>query len=239
MATPHISASKNDFAPVVLMPGDPLRAKFIAEHWLKDVIQVNAVRNMLGYTGTYRGQRVSVMGSGMGMPSLGIYAWELFSFYQVEAIIRVGSCGSYASELEIGDVILAKEAFSESSFAQVQNGEMRDTLAASQALNSHLKACAQRIQKPVKHGAIHSSDVFYRAGPAIPTTATEKQLLGVEMEAFALFHIANTLQKHASALLTVTDSMQTGEGMPAEDREHSLADMIEIALHAATTWQKV
>ena len=163
--TPHNAAKNGEIAKTVLMPGDPLRAKFIAETFLENPVQFNAVRGMLGYTGTYKGKKVSVMGSGMGMPSIGIYSYELFKFYGVENIIRVGSAGAYTDKLELFDVVLADSAWSESSYAKVQNGYDGDTIMPSAALNAVIEEAAAEAGKKVVKGCIHSSDVFYRETP--------------------------------------------------------------------------
>ena len=162
MATPHISAEKGDFAKTVLMPGDPLRAKFIADTFLKDVRQVTDVRGMLGFTGTYEGRPISVMGSGMGMPSIGIYSYELFKFYDVDNIIRIGSAGSYTADAKLFDTVLATGAVSESNYARVQSGNDHDITFPSEELNDKLRASAKKQGIKLIEGNIHSSDVFYR-----------------------------------------------------------------------------
>ena len=159
--TPHIKATPDDFAKTVLMPGDPLRAKFIAETFLENVEQFNGVRGMLGFTGTYKGHKVSVMGSGMGMPSIGIYSYELFSVYGVDRIIRIGSAGSYDASCNVYDVVVAKDAFSHSNYAHLQNGETRDHLEATKELTETILATAKEQNINVHYGTIHSSDVFY------------------------------------------------------------------------------
>ena len=164
MATPHNQAEAGQIAKTVLMPGDPLRAKFIADTFLSDVTQFNSVRNMYGFTGTYNGKPVSVMGSGMGMPSIGIYSYELYSQYGVENIIRIGSAGSYCEKAKVYDVVLATEAFSESSYAMTQNGYDKDKTYPSKTLNDRIKASADKLGIPLHEGCIHSSDVFYREG---------------------------------------------------------------------------
>ena len=188
MPTPHISANIEDIARTVLMPGDPLRAKFIAETFLKDVQLVNQVRNMFAYTGTYKGKKVTVMGSGMGMPSIGIYSYELYKFYDVENIIRIGSCGAYDQDLQLFDVLLVSKAYSESSYAKTMGVSNRHTLSASKVLNQRIKKAAHRLNKPIKEGVIHSSDVFYRLDhEAYKDIYKKHQTIAVEMESFALF----------------------------------------------------
>ena len=234
MSTPHIDASKEQIAKVVLMPGDPLRAKYIADTFLSDVEQFNSVRNMFGYTGYYKGRRISVMGSGMGMPSIGIYSYELYKFFDVDTIIRIGSCGAYTKKLKLYDTILATEAYSESSFAYTQGKCEKDTLEASKLINEKLEKIANEIKIPIVKGKIHSSDVFYREYPEeVLKMAEEKDLLGVEMESFALFHNANVLNKNAACLLTVSDSLVTSESTTAEERQTAFTNMMKIALEMA------
>lgn len=232
MATPHISAQAGDFAKTVFMPGDPLRAKFIAENFLDDVRLVTQVRGMLGYTGTYHGVPVSVMGSGMGMPSIGIYSYELFTQYGVENIIRIGSAGSYTERAKIFDLVLATAAYSESSFAKTQSGWEGDTILPSDALNDRLRASVKRLQKPLLEGVIHSSDVFYREDktPYWKALRDEKGCLAVEMESFALFHNAKVTGKQAACLVTISDSFVSEEVTTAEQRQNSFTDMMEVAL---------
>ena len=235
MSTPHNAAQCGEIAKTVLMPGDPLRAKFIAETYLQNPVQFNNVRGMLGFTGTYQGQPVSVMGSGMGMPSIGIYSYELFTSYEVENIIRVGSCGGYSEDLKLFDVILVTESFSESSYAKVQGGFEEDVIAAQPELLERLRQSAQRQGKPMVEGRIHSSDVFYRQPkegekPAWQQVRDENKCLAVEMESFALFHNAAVTQKKAACLLTVSDLLTTHAETTPEEREKSFTCMMEIAL---------
>lgn len=236
MATPHIEAKQGEIAKIVLMPGDPLRAKYVAETFLEDIVQFNGVRGMLGYTGTYNGKKVSVMGSGMGMPSIGIYSYELYTQYDVEKIIRIGSAGSYDADLNVYDVIISDSAYSESSYANVQNGETRDTLDASETLNKLLFEAADHLEIPVQRGVIHSSDVFYRDVEEgyWKDILTDKKARCVEMESFALFHNANVLNKEAACVLTISDSFVTNEVTTAHERQESFTNMMKIALEAAT-----
>ncbi len=232
--TPHIEATNQDvFAKTVLMPGDPLRAKYIAEHYLTDVVQVNGVRNMLGYTGYYKGKKVTVMGSGMGMPSIGIYSYELFAFYGVENIIRIGSCGSYTKDANVYDVIIVKDAYSESSFAKTAFGYKGNKMVATKQLVKDLNKAAKKLNYPVINGRIHSSDVFYRGvGNAMESAGEKQNCLGVEMESFALFANAKFLNKNAACVLTVSDSFVTNEVTTAKERQESFNKMMEIALEA-------
>lgn len=238
MATPHNQAEKGQIAKTVLMPGDPLRAKFIAETFLENVTQFNSVRNMFGFTGTYDGVEVSVMGSGMGMPSIGIYSYELFTQYGVENIIRIGSAGSYCEEAKVYDVVLATEAYSESSFARTQSGYDKDKTYPSKELNDALKKSAEKLGIPLHEGCIHSSDVFYREGDGsyFKTLYNDKGCLAVEMESFALFHNAAVLGKNAACLVTISDSFVSSQITTAEERQKSFTDMMKIALETARTF---
>ena len=237
MSTPHIAAEMGDFAKTVLMPGDPLRAQFIAETFLQDVRQVTGVRGMLGFTGTYEGRPISVMGSGMGMPSIGIYSYELFKFYGVENIIRIGSAGSYTDKAKLFDVVLASGAVSESSYAKTQSGFEGHITFPSRELNEKLRASAAKQGIPLIEGNIHSSDVFYRqSSDAKPTywekLRDEQGCVCVEMESFALFANAQVLGKHAACLLTISDSFVSPEATTAEQRQKSFTDMMKVALGA-------
>lgn len=234
MSTPHNAAEKGQIAKTVLMPGDPLRAKFIAETFLENPVQFNTVRNMFGYTGTYQGRKISVMGSGMGMPSIGIYSYELYTQYDVENIIRIGSCGSYHPDLAIYDVALASHAYSESSFAKVQSGYDKDITYPSEELNVKLKAAAAKLNIPLQETGVHSSDVFYREGSEdYIKDVLAKGCTVCEMESFALFHNAKVLNKNAACLLTVSDSFVTHEVTTAEERQLSFTNMMKIALELA------
>jgi purine-nucleoside phosphorylase len=234
MPTPHNNALKGQIASTILMPGDPLRAKRIAETYLENVVQFNDVRNMFGYTGTYKGHPVSVMGSGMGMPSIGIYSFELFSQYDVKRIIRIGSAGSYQADAKVYDVVLASAAYSESSFAKTAFGYDEDTQFPSSKLNASLEEAAKKLNIPLKTGLIHSSDVFYRGeNEDISKVIADKHLVCVEMESFALFANARYLKKEAACLLTISDSLVTHEVTTAEERQNSFTKMMEIALQMA------
>ena len=234
MATPHIQAEKDMIAKTVLMPGDPLRAKYIADQFLTDVHCFNTVRNMFGYTGKYNGKTISVMGSGMGMPSIGIYAFELYKFFDVERIVRIGSAGAYTKELNLYDTLLVKAAYSESNFAKAQNGEKRHILKASAKLNQLLEKNASKLGIQIIKGRVHSSDVFYRSDPNHYLSLVEKHgVIAVEMESFALFHTANALKKHAACLLTISDSLVTKAETSAEERQTAFTNMMKIALELA------
>lgn len=236
MSTPHISAKDGDFAKTVLMPGDPLRAKFIAETFLKDARLVTSVRNVLGYTGTYKGVPVSVMASGMGMPSIGIYSYELFKFYGVENIIRIGSAGSYREWLKVMDVTLAESAYSGSTYAQIQGGCTDRNIKPSAELNDAIRRTAEEMGMECKMSVVHSSDVFY-ADPSQGTWQELAERTGtdcVEMESFALFHNANVLGKRAACLLTISDSFVDHAELTAEQRQNSFTEMMTLALETAT-----
>ncbi len=231
--TPHIHAKKNKIAKTVLMPGDPLRAKWIADTFLTDVVKFNDVRNMFGFTGTYKGKRISVMGSGMGMPSIGIYSYELFNFYDVEAIIRIGSCGAYTDELNLYDVILAEDVWSESNFAKVAGISDASTFSANKSLNDSLLTSAKNLNIPIKFGTIHSSDVFYRTNhDEYKSIFKNHGCIAVEMESFALFANAIAANKRAACLLTVSDSLVTHEATTSSERQKNFAKMVEIALNS-------
>lgn len=233
MPTPHIEALQEDIAKIVLMPGDPLRAKFIADTYLTQVKQVNAVRNMYAFTGFYGKKRITVMGSGMGMPSIGIYSYELYKFYGVETIIRIGSCGAYDPKLHLFDVVLAKDAYSESSYAKTMGVSSRKVLSASKSLNNRILKAAEKLNKHVYLDRIHSSDVFYRLDHgSFQSILQAHQTVAVEMESFALFANAKALGKKAACLLTVSDSLVTHQETTALERQTAFTNMMEIALEA-------
>lgn len=235
MATPHNTAPEGAFAKTVLMPGDPLRAKFIADNFLTDVKLVTSVRNVYGFTGLYKGKPVSVMASGMGMPSIGIYSYELYSFYGVENIIRVGSAGSYTGRLDVLDVCLADSAFSDSSYAKCQNGCSDSTLYPSSKINEVALAKAKELNIDCKLCKVHSSDVFY-SDPNVggwEAIAERTKTECVEMESFALFHNANVLGKGAACMLTISDSFVTKKELSADDRQNAFRTMMELALETA------
>lgn len=235
LPTPHIEVKeKGIIADTVLMPGDPLRAKFIAEKFLENVVQFNQVRGMLGFTGTYKGRKISVMGSGMGMASIGIYSYELFEFYDVKRIIRIGSCGAYSDELDLYDVLLVDDAWSESSYAATQGVSTDDVQKANPKLNDKIANVAKVLDIPIRRGRIHSSDVFYRKNFKVFEEIRDNHgCMAVEMESFALFANALALGKEASCLLTVSDSLVNGEVTTSEERQNAFTKMMEIALELA------
>ena len=230
--TPHNSAEKGQIAKTVIMPGDPLRAKYIAEKYLSDYKLVSSVRNIYAYTGHYNGKEVTIMASGMGMPSMGIYSYELFKFYDVENIIRVGSVGAYDPNLKLYDVLLATGSYSDSSFAYVQNGCEDLILFPSSTLNEKIEKAAINNNINIHKGLIYSGDVFYKENEDYKEMYEKYKCLGVEMESFALFHNANILSKKASCLLTVSNSFVTNEETTSEEREKSFNTMIKLALES-------
>ncbi|MDD2489860.1 MAG: purine-nucleoside phosphorylase [Bacilli bacterium] len=230
MATPHINAEKDQIADIVLMPGDPLRAKLIADNYLTNVKQFNQVRNMFGYTGYYNGRKVSVMGSGMGMPSMGIYSYELFKFYDVKKIIRIGSCGALTKDLNIYDLILVNSAYSDSTYAYVQNGSTDKTITSSLNLTNKMEEIAKKEEINIIRGNIYTSDVFYKENFSYDEIINKYHCLAVEMETFALFHNAKVLSKEAACILTVSDSLVTKEEISAKARENNFITMIELVL---------
>jgi len=230
--TPHITAREEDFAPTVLMPGDPLRSKFIAETFLTDAKLVNNVRGVQGYTGYYNGKRVSVMASGMGMPSIGIYSYELFNYYGVENIIRIGSAGMISQQLKVRDIVAGISAYTNSSFGRQFGFDGNLAPCASyELLAKAMEAGAKLGQVPVA-GPIYSSDTFYDESQ--PLGKLQKLgVLAVEMEAAALYLNAARAGKKALALLTISDNPFTGEGLDAEARQMTFTKMMEIALEIA------
>lgn len=240
MSTPHIEAEPNEIANIVLMPGDPLRAKFIAETYLEHPVLFNSIRNMLGYTGMYKGKRISVMGSGMGMASIGIYSYELFRFFHVDAIIRIGSAGAYASDLDVYDLVLADSAWSESSFALAQSGCQETIQYPTFALNALIMKQASLSNCKLHVGRVHSSDVFYHEDNVMDHNGffENKKCICVEMESFALFHHARLLGKQAACLLTISDSLVRNIATSAKERETSFHQMIHVALESAWSLAK-
>ena len=236
MPTPHIQSNLGDFAKTVIMPGDPMRAKYIAENFLSDVKLINDVRGALAYTGYYKGKLVSIMTSGMGMPSMGIYAYELFKFYDVENIIRIGSCGAYLPDLKLFDVVLAKQTFSESNFAMTLNNEDCHIVHSSDFLNSKLISSAKDLNLILHQGNTICTDCFdlYMTdiNEFLKRVPENFNPLSAEMEAFSLFYIAKLLNKNASCIMSVVDSKHIKEVATSEERETGLNNMITIALNS-------
>jgi purine-nucleoside phosphorylase len=235
MATPHIGCEKEDIAKTVLMPGDPLRAKYIAENFLEDYKLVNEVRNMLGYTGYYKGKRVTVFASGMGIPSIGIYSYELYKYYGVENIIRIGTCGSFNEDIKLLDVILSSGAYCKSYFDQLLDGVDVDFMQSSDTLNRKIMNVAKVRNLELKYGKTITSDVFdlyCDDAEKFRSNFPNMAFLAVEMEAFGLFYVAKKLGKEASCLMTCVDSLFDKRSLTSEDREKSLNNMIEMALES-------
>ncbi|EGD48227.1 purine nucleoside phosphorylase [Ruminiclostridium papyrosolvens DSM 2782] len=232
--TPHINVSEQGvIAETVLMPGDPLRAKFIAETYLENPVQFNSVRNMFGFTGTYKGKKVSVMGSGMGMPSIGIYSYELLNFYGVKNIIRIGSCGAIQEDVKIRDIIIGMSASTTSNYASQYNLPGTYAPTASWPLMKKALTIAENKAIPVKVGNILSADIFYDDEPEVWKRWARMGVLAIEMEAAALYMNAARAGANAICILTVSDSLVSHEATSAEERQTSFTNMMEIALELA------
>jgi len=230
--TPHIEANKEEFAKTVLMPGDPLRAKYIADTFLSDVKEVNTVRNMLMYTGTYKGKKVSICGSGMGVPSIGIYSYELFKFYEVDTIVRIGSAGAYSEALKLYDVVLVTEAYSDSdSFSKLVINEASHLAYPSQDVNKKLLESAKSLNITLHETRTHSSDVFY-SSRSLEDTIKDTGAQCVEMESTGLFVNAKATGKKAACLLSISDHLVSHEATTAQERQTTFHDMIKVALEA-------
>ncbi|MBZ5488198.1 purine-nucleoside phosphorylase [Halomonas aquamarina] len=230
MATPHISAEKGDFADTVLMPGDPLRAKYIADTYLDDVRQVNDVRGMLGYTGTYQGRQISVMGHGMGIPSVSIYAKELITDYGVKSIIRVGSCGAVRDDVNVRDVVIGMGACTDSKVNRMRFNDHDFAAIADFELTSHAVAAAKARNVPVKVGNIFSADLFYNPQADMAELMKRYGIVGVEMEAAGLYGVAAEFGARALTICTVSDHILKGEALSSADRQTTFNDMMVIAL---------
>ena len=231
--TPHINATPDDIAKTVLMPGDPLRAKFVAENFLEEPVLFNNVRGIQGYTGKYKGERVSVMASGMGMPSIGIYSYELFAFFGVENIIRIGSAGSMSENVKVRDLVFGMGACTNSSFASQYNLPGTFAPTADFDLLRRSVDIAERMGLNYHVGQLFSSDVFYNDDPTVTERWRKMGVLAVEMEAAALYMNAARLGKRALAVCTISDSLITGESLSAEERQNSFREMMEVALECA------
>lgn len=235
--TLHNEAKKEDIAHIVIMPGDPLRAKYIAENFLEHAKLVNTVRNMYAYTGDYKGKRITVMASGMGMPSMGIYAYELYQFYDVDTIIRIGSCGTFVPEVKIFDTILVEKSYTEGNFAFAMNHNTCHIADADIETSSILEKTANEKNMKLVKGTILCNDYFDPYMDDIETLfhrfPKEYKILGSEMESFALFYTAKVLNKKAACLLTVVDSMFEKKSISPEERQSSLNTMINLALESS------
>ena len=232
MSTPHISANLGDFAETVLMPGDPLRAKFIAENFLDDAKCVTSVRNMYGYTGTYKGKPISVMGSGMGIPSISIYATELYKDFGVEKIIRIGSCGAVRDDIKIRDVIVGMGASTDSNVNRMRMNQYDFAALADFSLLHQVVTTAEKLNKKVHVGNIFTADLFYTPQPEMFALMEKHGILAVEMEAAGLYGVAAELGKKALTVLTVSDHIKTGEQTTAAERENTFKDMMELTLES-------
>lgn len=228
--TPHIKCNKEDISNIVLMPGDPLRAKFIAETYLDNYKLVNSVRNMLAYTGYYKGKKITVFSSGMGMASIGIYCYELYKFFDVKYIIRIGSCGSNSRDIKLLDTILSTSSYTETNFSYTYSSVNINEVESSSYLNNIILS----KDKNIKYGKTVCSMVFdaYMENQEEYKKRLPKDIIASEMEAFALFYIAKMLNKEASCLLTVSDSLYDNTKISSSDRQNNLNHMIEIALEA-------
>ncbi len=234
MSTPHNEAKLEEIAKTVIMPGDPLRAQYIAENFLENPKLVNQVRGMYAYTGTYQNKEITVMASGMGMPSMGIYSYELYKFYQVENIIRIGSCGAYQPELKLFDIILSEKAFSEGNFALTLNNENCHLVGASKELNTKIIETAKENNINLTLGNTVCTDCFdvymTNVDEFLARIPSDLHPVSAEMEAFALFYVAKVLHKKAACLMSVVDSKYIKEIATSEERQRGLNRMIELAL---------
>lgn len=231
--TPHIAAKADEIAKTVLMPGDPLRAKFIAEKYLENPVCFNTVRNMLGFTGSYKGKRISVMGGGMGMPSVGIYTYELFNFYDVDNIIRIGSAGAYQDDLELKDLVIAEGACTDSNYAATFNLPGTFAPIADFGLLRKAVDTAEKLGIPAKVGNVLSSDVFYGDDPSVGDRWRKMGIMCVEMEAAALYMNAARAGKHGLCMLSISDHIYKGTALSAEERQNGFNNMMEVALELA------
>ena len=231
--TPHNAAVRGDIAETVLLPGDPLRAKFVADNFLEDVVQYNTIRGMNGYTGTYHGKRVSVQGTGMGIPSIGIYSYELIHFYGCKNLIRIGSAGGFAKDLKLKDIVLAMGACTNSNYAHQFNLPGTYSAIASYDLLSKAATIAKEKDIEVKVGNILSSDIFYNDDPTAAENWMKMGVLATEMEAAALYMNAARAGVNALAILTISDVLGSGEECSAEERQNAFTNMMEIALELA------
>ena len=229
----HISAKKGEIAKTVLQPGDPLRAKYIADNFLNDVKLVSKTRGIFYFTGLYKGKEVSVGASGMGAPSIGIYSYELYTGYEVDTIIRIGTCGGYSTDVKLFDVLNVENAASESTYAKFAWGFEEEILPHQGIAYETINGTAAGLGLECKSTNIHTSDIFYRKDPGTPAIASKYNCLAVEMEAFALFANAKHLGKNAATILTVSDIIPTQEQISSDERERALKPMIELALETA------
>ncbi len=235
--TPHNNAKKEDIAKVVIMPGDPLRAKYIAENFLENYRLVNEVRGMFAYTGEYKGKMITVMASGMGMPSMGIYSYELYKFYDVDAIIRIGSCGAYEEDIDLLENILVTGSYTPGNYANNFNGENIHFVEATEDLNLKIELTAIEDNIKLRKANIACTECFdpyiENIDNLLNSFPKDKKIVGAEMESFALFYNAKVLNKRAACILTVVDSIKTKKALSSEEREKSLKEMIIVSLDTA------
>jgi purine-nucleoside phosphorylase len=229
----HIAAKKGEIAKTVLLPGDPLRAKYIADHFLEEVKLVSQTRNIYYFTGKYKGKEISVGASGMGIPSIGIYSYELFTEFEVDTIIRIGTCGAYTTDLKLFDLLNVEFSASESTYAKFAWGIEGDLISHQGSAFGLINETAKSLDLEIKSTYIHTSDIFYRKEEGLPEIASKYNCSAVEMEAFALFANAQYLEKNAATILTVSDIIPTREQISADQREKALKTMIELALETA------
>lgn len=232
MPTPHNEALDSDIAKTVIMPGDPMRAKYIAENYLDDYKLVNKVRGMYAYTGYYKNKRITVMAHGMGNPSIGIYSYELFKFYDVDNIIRVGSAGALTDKIKLKSVLLAEKVYSKSNYAKIQNGSDDIVLSSSEMLNDQIISTARENNINVLKSVVYCSDAFYNETEKPNILFDEYGCSAVEMESFALFHNARVLNKRATCILTISDNLVTKEKLSAMERQTGFDEMIKLALNS-------
>lgn len=234
MATAHNKANINEIADIVIMSGDPLRIKRIKDKYLEDAVLVNDIRNIYAYTGTYKGKRITLMAHGMGIPSMGIYAYELFKFYNVKKIIRLGSCGAYSKDLNLLDIIMVDKSYTESNFSYELNNEKVNESSSSEELNNVLLESANKLGIKINVGNVMSTDCFdwYVKDINVLLERLPKDVIAAEMESFALFYLANMFNREASCLLTVVDSHYKKEELTGEEREYKLDKMALIALES-------
>lgn len=230
--TPHIEAAKGDFAELVLMPGDPLRAKALAEGRLENPRLVNSVRNMLAYTGTWNGHKVSVMGSGMGMPSISIYAHELYDYYDVQRIVRVGTCGGLKADMKLGDLVLATAASTDSAMNRLRFYDWDFSAAADPEMLFQVWTAANDLGLPIRAGEVFASDYFYHPDPDFITRLQGMGILAVDMESAALYALAKQHGRKALTLLTVSDLITTGEKATTEARQNAFGAVVDVVLGA-------
>lgn len=228
-----ISAEEANVAKVMLMPGDPLRAKYVAEHYLENPVCFNTVRNMLGYTGTYKGKKISVMGHGMGVPSIGLYTYELYNFYGVESIVRIGSAGGIGDDVKVRDVVIAMGASTNSHFADQYRFHGQLCATADYAMLRTAVDAAEKLGVRADVGQVFTADQFYNDNPEAAETYRKFGILAVEMETAGLYWTAQRLGKKALSILTISDHIFTGEALSAEERQDSFHEMMEIALETA------